>query len=160
MKNKRGSLDIQNYIFISLIAAMAFVAIILIKGEAFAGILDFGREVDCENSAWWDGDRGLKSVLKSIDSNDQTSAETIFLNDDCNLVSFSIRKPPGQVTYQGIQPREPTLCLCDISSDQCKAYDCIKLKNFDQINTEQFSTEALENYVALKIRKDDRTLRI
>ncbi len=164
MKNKKGSIDIQTYALFSLIVAVLLIIIIVLKAPIFSDIL-LPDKASCSNSKSWDGSNGLKEILKDLDSG-APSSQFLFYNNDCNIVSFSLRQVGNEIPYPGVQPREATICLCDIDRNiitgnvECDPYDCYKFKNFDEVNSEQFSTEDLETYTVLSFVKDDKTIRV
>ncbi len=158
MKNKKAQVTSTTQdILIGLIAGAVFAVIFFYASNAFGSILQ-KQKVDCSNSKWWNSERGLKDILKDVDKGEY--AEFMLYNDDCNLVSFSFIQGINKIEFPHAQTKEPMLCLCKIEDKTCKPYNCHKFKNYDQINTEQFSTENLESYVFLKFEKEGKTLRI
>lgn len=166
MRGKRGELSIANNIIMGGIWALLVIGIILLATKSYAAIISPAGPSDlCMNSQWWDNDRGVKSILKSLEK-DETSGEILFFNDNCNVVSFSMSQGINSIPYPGVQPRAPSLCLCYvdrsiISGDvTCEPHSCYTFSKFDRINDKQFSTEDLDDYVYLRFIKDGRTLRV
>ncbi len=168
MRNKKGEEILTKIIFDAVIALMFIVVGILIW-KAVAGVLPKQEAYyTCSNGAMWESTRGLRDTLDQLDSGEVTTAEFLSYNKNCKLVSYSlVQSRIPEIEYPRIQPREPMLCLCDIDNSYlkrqkvCKPYDdCFRFKNFDQINTEQFSTEDLKDYVLLRFTKNGKILNI
>lgn len=157
MKDKRGSIEISWEFIAHLVFAVALIIAIFWGTRAILSLMGDSK-AQCANDIYWDNPRGLEDILKKVDKGE--SANFFFLNNDCNLASFSFVQGSSKIEYPNALPREPLLCLCKIEDSICKPYDCYKFKNYDQINSNQFSTENLERYVFLKFTRDGRTLRI
>lgn len=167
MKNKRGDSNLIFAALISLLVAAAVILAFVRFGDAFFDpVIKRNKDVYCENSKFWEEERGLKELLEKVDNGKYSQTNFFFsradplIEDDCNLVSFSFSQGINEVLYDGIQPKGANLCLCKIEDNLCDKYDCYNFKKFDQINTKQFSTEELENNMVLQFTKNGRTLLI
>ncbi len=167
MESKKASVNISSEFLIDVIKGVLLLGAVIIMVTALLSILEKEKEVDCLNSNLWDNKRGLKDFLKDVDKKDFSSAEFFFDNDGCKIVSFSFLHgiEGNKIQYSNPLPKEPILCLCDIESSllgetKCSPYDCYKFKNYEQINSRQFSTEDYKKYMILRFIKDGSTLRI
>lgn len=129
---------------------------------AFSGFLGFAK---CDNESDW---KQLKNTLAAADNPSFTTSSSMsFQNSGCYLASFS------QTQIQQIFPDKkypvtniPMLCLCQNKEKQdnsCKAFDCFKFKNYDQIesrNVEQFQTLKDKPLIFLTFVKTGSTLKI
>lgn len=157
MKGKRGSIEISWEFIAHLVFAIALILAILWGTKAILSLMGKSK-AQCANDIYWSNPHGLEDTLKRIDNGE--NANFFFLNNGCSLASFSFVQGASKIEYPSALPREPLLCLCKIEDNICKPYDCYKFKNYDQIDSKQFSTENLEKYVFLKFTRDGRTLRV
>ncbi|MBI2148742.1 hypothetical protein HYU23_03610 [Candidatus Woesearchaeota archaeon] len=157
MKNKKATENIMLEILMGAVVGLIAVIIFIGIGKVYSSVFLSQQNVDCTNSKFWDSARGLRDVLKDVDS--KGYGEFTFYNNNCNLVSFTSTQE-NKIKYQYSIPNQPLLCLCSIDDETCQPYACYKFKNFNRINAEQFTTQNLKSYVFLKFIKDGKTLRI
>lgn len=109
---------------------------------------------------------GFKTFINAfnhLERQIQQETEFPFFNEGCYIVSFS-----QDERYHEIKPPQnaytsPFICLCSIKNDQCSAdskESCVDAKTFTQINDKQFTTEGLDRYIFLTLKRDDKKLLI
>ena len=167
MESKKADINISSEFLIDVIKGILLLGAVIIMVTAILSSLEEEKEVGCLNSNLWDNKRGLKDFLRAVDKKDFSEAEFFFDNDNCKIVSFSFVQgiESSPIQYPNPLPKEPILCLCNLEfslleSTKCIPYDCYKFKNYNEINSEQFSTEDYKKYIILRFIKDENTLRI
>ncbi len=149
---KRGALSTIQDLFIGLVFAALVIFIFVFISNNFLELFNQDKG-SCDNKLQWNG---VKDLVKNLDKGEVKSM--IFINEKCNLVSFSfslgLQNHPIQPDFE--VAKDPQLCMCKVDGENCKHYKCYKLTDVTAIvdeNDKPFTTSELQPYTYLTFTK-------
>lgn len=143
------------YIILGVFILIIFSTLLFLLIEPF-----LSPEIECDNKADWSV---IKETVKKLDTNKDNQINIQFTNSDCSLVGFSEKDDSHNIRRGKGVLAGARICLCEISSSECNAYECLSLKNIKEIKTkdnQQPTSSLYEDYINIQFNKKGETLTI